>query len=1069
MTLAAVVEMGPTNNNGMSGSRVGALSLRTKLLLLILGVASSLVVTLSVLGLDAIHQTSETAQAISRSALEQLSRDHMIKITEENAARNSLILEQTMAEAGLLAAAASQYFSEPGRYAAIGSMQGEADLKILSGGQSVEGDQEQANLYLPNFVNLDAAIEEQVKISRVLDPLALAILDADTKAAAVYFISPDEFIRYYPKGGLELPPDFKVTDEPFYTGVLPSVNPERENRWTPVYDDPAGHGLMVSAIAPIYTRIGHFSGIIGIDFQLGDLGEAIETATLAEGSYSFLIDASGQAIALPNQGYEELLGRARGAGEFGVDLSQLDGQPGLVIEAMLRGERGVRRVTDTAEEKFIAYTPLGDVGWSLATVVATETVLADVNLLQDALEKDAAELAFKKLIPMAITILFIVTSLAFLLAYHFTLPLRLLTEAAAAIGRRQWDVELPHQSNDEVGLLSRTLADMAAQLKDLIGSLETRVDERTSELSEALGSLEKTHEQLSKEVLERQVSDDARADLEARFTLAFQNAPIGMALLDLKGRVLNPNPQLQKLFWPDFKSENMPLLDSVVVDDDQEKFRLFSAKLNTETISDEFSCMGCDGSIHQIVFSFSQVENTASHKNYIVLMAQDVTDARQMTEMLQQQANHDELTGLQNRRAFANAMQGVVENAVGDTRAHLLFLDLDQFKIVNDTCGHAEGDRLLIGISELVAGCVRSTDTVARLGGDEFAVLLIGCNQYIAIRKAEEIRVAVQQYEFYSRAELFRVGVSIGLVSLDGNSADLTELQQLADAACYAAKEAGRNRIQVVTGNNDSVDEQRGGMRWAQRLRDAMANDRFVLHGQRIQPLNANGGPEYIEVLLRLWDTGTQQLIPPGTFLPSAERYGLLIELDKWVVTHLVQSLNKLVAPMQTNKRFWVNLSGSSLGDSEFAEFLLDKISHSNLPVGTINFEVTETVVIRSMGNAKQLIDQLRDLGCEIALDDFGTGLSSLLYLKTLNVDCVKIDGSFVKGVVTDEVDRLFIKSTVDIARHLGIKTVAEFVENDAIKDIVAGLGADYGQGFGIHRPVDLFTDLLAAEVRRVG
>ncbi len=1061
--------MGSIKSNGVSNIRVGAPTLRTKLLLLILGVASSLVITLSMLGLDAIHKTSETAQWISRSALENLSRDHMIKVTAENAGRNSLILEQTMAEAGLLAAAAGQYFSEATRYPGMGSMRGGAGLREMLDGHRVEGAQEQASLFVPNFVYMSTAIERQVQISRLLDPLALAIMDTDKKAAAVYFISPDEVTRYYPKGGLELPPDFRATEELFYTGALPSVNPRRLNYWTPVYDDPAGHGLMVSAIAPVYTDFDEFYGIIGVDFRLSDLGESIEASTLAEGSYSFMIDTSAQAIALPNKGYEELLGRARAPGEFGADLSQLGGQPGQVIQAMLRGERGVRRITDTAEEKFIAYTPLGDIGWSLATVVATETVLADVNLLQAALKKDATELAFKKLIPMAIAILFVVTSLAFFLAYHFTLPLRQLTGAAAAIGRREWDVEMPHQSNDEVGLLSRTLADMAAQLKELIGSLESRVAERTSELSEALGSLEKTHEQLSREVIERKVSDDARADLEARFTLAFQNAPIGMALLDLQGRVLNPNPQLQKLFWPGFDSKNLPFLDSVVVDGDRERFQMFSAAMDNETISDEFSCTGYDGTIHRIVFFLTQVENIASHKNYIVLMAQDVTDARQMTDLLLQQANHDELTGLQNRRAFANAMQSFVHDSVGDTEAHLLFLDLDQFKIVNDTCGHAEGDRLLIGISELIASSVHSTDTVARVGGDEFSILLTDCSQEIAIRKAEEIRAAVQKYEFYSGSQVFRVGVSIGLVSLDGDNADLTELQQLADAACYAAKEAGRNQVQVVSGNNDSVEQQRGGMHWVQRLRDAMANDRFVLHGQRIQSLGVNDGPEYIEVLLRLWDTNTQQLIAPETFLPSAERYGLMIDLDKWVVSHLVDSLGELVVPMRKDQRFWVNLSGSSIGDPGFAEFLIDTISNSNLPLGTINFEVTETVVIRSMGNAKKLIDKLRAFGCEIALDDFGTGLSSLLYLKTLNVDYVKIDGSFVKGVATDEVDRLFIKSTVDIAHHLGIKTVAEYIENDEVKDIVASLGADYGQGFGMHRPVDLFADLLATEIQRAG
>ncbi len=1044
----------------------GALTLRTKLLLLILGVACSLVITLIVLGLHVIDQTSTTAKSISRNALENLSRDHMIKITEENAGRNSLILKQTLIEAELLATAAGQYFSAPDRSSINGHMQGPINLQTMPDGQHVENSEEQASLFIPNFVDIDRDILQQVHISRALDPLAQAILDVDKKAAAVYFISPHEVTRYYPQGGIQPPADFSATGEHFYTAALPSVNPQRNKLWTPVYDDPAGQGLMVSAIAPVYTSNGVFSGVIGIDFRLRDFGESIETTTLAEGGYSFLIDTNAQAIALPNEGYEELLGRTRGLDENGADLSHLDGQLGQIIDAMLRGERGVQRVTEGMEEKFIAYAPMGDAGWSLATVVSTETILVDVITLQDALEKDATKMAFEKLIPIALLILLIVTSMALILAYRFTLPLRQLTNATAAIGRREWDVELPHQGNDEVGHLSRTLGDMATQLKDLIGSLETRVDERTAELTTALENIELTNKQLSTEVAERRVADDARADMEARFTQAFQNAPIGMAILDLSGRVLSPNPQLQKLFWPNYKPRSFPELGLVVVENDRDRFNSLCASVQDESISDEYSCISHNGTVHRIVFYFSKVKNVNNQKDYIVLLAQDVTETRQMTELLHQQANHDELTGLRNRRAFATAMENNFKDPATAAGNHLLFLDLDQFKVVNDTCGHIEGDRLLIEISKLISSYVRPIDTVARLGGDEFSILMVSCSQQESLRKAEEIRAAVHDYEFHSGGEVFRIGVSIGLVSLDEDNVDLIELQQLADAACYAAKEAGRNRIHIVVKNEISIDEQRDGMRWAQRLRDALANNKFVLHGQRVLPLGSNDGPEYIEILLRMWDEKNAKLISPDAFMPSAERYGLLINLDKWVVTTLIKSLEELEETMQRPWRFWVNLSGSSLGDLEFSEFLIDRIKNSDLPVGTINFEVTETVVIKSMGNAKHLIDQLRDLGCEIALDDFGTGLSSLQYLKTLSVDYVKIDGSFVKDAATDEVNRLFIKSTVEIAHSLGIKTVAEYVENDEIRDVVTSLGADYGQGFGLHYPVDLFEDLLASEVQ---
>lgn len=1063
----------PTHRPQQAHSIPRSLTLRTKLLLLILCVACSLVATLMGLGLHAIKKTSKTAQEVSARALESQAQYHMIKVTHENAARNALILDKTMAESNLLASVASEYFSEPQRHSTIGKMQGALNLRRKPNGNFIEGLSENASLHLPSFVSLDSQIMEQLYVGRAIDPLALGILENDHNAAAVYLITNREISRYYPNIDLDLPKDFIATEEFFYSDATPDANPERLNKWTDVYEDPAGQGLMVSAISPIYTNSDQFIGVIGVDFRLSDLGDAIESAALAEGSYSFLIDENARTIAFPEQAFLDILQRPRLEGESGIDLSETTGELGALIEKMTRGERGVSRVNIAGEEKFMAYVPLGESGWSLATVISTRTILSDVQSLRKTLTKDIAELTLTKLIPLAIIVLVIVTSLAFYLAYRFTLPLRQLTHAAAAIGRREWDVKLPQQRNDEVGILSSTLGDMAAQLKDLIGSLETRVTERTSELSDALANLEQTNDQLSEQINERRISDAARMDLENRFKHAFQNAPIGMALMDLSGRVLNPNPKLQELFWPDFKQNSkiveLPLLESVVVDNEQTKFQEFRDSLHSETISAEFTCIAHGGALCKIVFFLSIVEGVTEKENYIVLLAQDVTAAQEMTQLLQQQANHDELTGLPNRRAFSTALQ---EHAQGSNKLaenHLLFLDLDRFKIVNDSCGHAEGDRLLVEASKLILKGVGSNDIVARLGGDEFAILLLNCNQEIAHRKADQIRTAIHQYEFRSNGEIFRIGVSIGLVSIDGDGKNFSDLQSLADAACYAAKEAGRNRVHVVAGADDKVAEHRGKMRWVQRLRDAIDNDRFILHGQQFQHLKPNNnGSEHVEILLRMQNQKNNELIFPGTFLPVAERYGLLVEIDKWVVNNLLFMLNGL-CPLSLHKQtYWVNLSGASLGDADFREFLIEKMTQSSLPAGVVNFEVTETVVIKSMGNAKELIAALQNLGCEIALDDFGSGLSSLTYLKTLNVDYLKIDGSFVKGVVNDDTDRLFVKSTIEIANHLGIKTIAEFVENNQIRNVVASLGADYAQGFGIHRPQDLHS-LLQADFRKAG
>ena len=1061
----------PPQTPTTSHSNLRTLTLRAKLLLLILGVACTLVVTLMLLGLNAINQTSDTAQKVSGEALENQAKNHLIKVTHENAARNALILGKTMSESILLANTAAEFFSDSHIFASTGKMRGALNLQRQPHGNYLQGPDEKATLYIPNFVELNQQMLEQIHVSRSLDSLALSIVANDNNAAAAYLVFGNEITRYYPNTGLgDLPPDFRVSEEPFYANATPDANPERLNRWTPVYDDPAGLGLMMSAISPIYTDTDQFIGIAGVDFRLSDLGVAIESASLAEGSYSFLIDENARTIAFPDQAYLDFLGRPRKDGEFGIDLSDIPGDPGSVINFMAAGERGVSRVYFAGNEKSIAYVPMGITGWSLATVVSMDSILSDVNSLQTILTKDTTELALTKLIPLAIFILFAVTSLASYLTYRFTSPLRQLTHAAASIGRREWDVTLPSYSDNEVGVLSSTLGDMATQLKNLIGSLETRVAERTNELSDALSELKNSNNQLSQEIDERKISDAARADLENRFKYAFHNAPIGMALMDLSGRVLNPNPKMVNLFWPDFKqnanAHELPTLESVVAENEQTRFREFRESLQYNTLSEEFCCIGHNGAECQIVFFISLVKGATEKENYIVLLAQDVTDARQMTARLQYQANHDELTGLPNRRAFSSALQALANGSTISTETHLLFLDLDRFKFVNDTCGHSEGDRLLVEVSKIISDCPRSNDIVARLGGDEFAILLLGGTIEAAQNIAAKIRETIQRYEFHSNGDVFRIGVSIGLVSTDDSVDNFADLESLADAACYAAKEAGRNRVHVAVGTDDIIDEHRGEMRWAQRIQDAIDNDRFVLHGQKFQQLKSTDDPEHVEILLRMFNAKTNELIYPGTFLPVAERYGMLVELDKWVVNNLLNLLSRIGSHSLQANTYWVNLSGASMGDPEFCEFLINRISESDLPAGIVNFEITETVVIKNIGNATALISALRNLGCEIALDDFGSGLSSLTYLKTLDVDYLKIDGSFVKGIVEDDIDRLFVRSTIEIANHLGLKTIAEYVENEAIRDTVATLGADYAQGFGIHRPQELHS-LLDVEYKK--
>ena len=587
--------------------------------------------------------------------------------------------------------------------------------------------------------------------------------------------------------------------------------------------------------------------------------------------------------------------------------------------------------------------------------------------------------------------------------------------------------------------------------------LRQQVAERTESIDAQRRELESINQQLSCEIEERQKVDALRADVEQRFHQAYQNSPVGMALVDTDGLVYDANPALKNLFWPHAAQEDREPLLNVVSDRDREALSRFldSFDADGKQASMEVDCIAHSGERRRIDFLPSPVRNEAGQLQYIVLLASDVTESRAMTRQLEYQAHFDELTGLVNRRAFAEKLSQTAQDFAGS--AYLMFLDLDQFKVVNDTCGHAAGDELLRKVAQLIAGATREADTVARLGGDEFAVILTGCSQETALKRAEQIRESVAALEFLWDADVFRVGVSIGVVPVSDMSQDLNELQQIADAACYAAKDAGRNRVHLVSGQADTVHTRRGEMRWVQRLNLAIDTGSFELHGQRIAALSpVVQSQDRIEVLLRMKDHTNGRLIPPGAFLPAAERYGLQGRLDDWVVQRVIDLLVQQRTDGQLEHCCWVNLSGASVGDPAFCETLIGRVRDAALPPGTLNFEITETAVIRKIDDARRLIQALRDMGCRFALDDFGSGLSSFGYLKHLDVDGLKIDGQFLRDIARDPTDRIFVKSIIDIAHTLGMRVVTEFVEDDEILAMVTELGSDFAQGFAIHRPEPL-------------
>lgn len=584
--------------------------------------------------------------------------------------------------------------------------------------------------------------------------------------------------------------------------------------------------------------------------------------------------------------------------------------------------------------------------------------------------------------------------------------------------------------------------------------LRAEVEERTQSIETARQKLQHSNGKLSQEI-------EARSELEARFRRAFENAPIGMGLLNADGVLFDANPALRNMFWPAAATAPEVLFADVVSEEDRDRFvstyrQLAACEL--DDMDEKLACIGPDESELQAVLNLSTVKTDVGEFLYSVLQIQDVTESLKLTVQLEYQASYDELTGLLNRRAFEAQLTRAWELAdVKDAPSYLMYMDLDRFKVVNDTSGHTAGDELLRAVSEILNDSVRANDTVARLGGDEFGIILWDCPTDVAQRIAEQIRASIEVFRFHWDAETYRIGVSIGGLPIDPRVGDVNELQQLADSACYAAKEAGRNRVHMVAGDKDSARAHRGQVRWVQRIREAMDSNRFAIYAQSIHPLtDADNDPERLEILVRLRDPETRKLIPPGAFLPAVERYGLSVELDMWVIKSLLDMLFVHHAFDAAHRSYWINLSGTSIGDKRFAEFLTGAIRNSPLPPGTINFEITETAVIRSVTEAGQLMSSLRDMGCEFALDDFGSGLSSFGYLKKLPVDFVKIDGMFIRDLVRDKTDRIFVKSIIDIAHTLNIKTIAEFVENDEILKVVRELRADYAQGFALGRPFAL-------------
>ena len=428
---------------------------------------------------------------------------------------------------------------------------------------------------------------------------------------------------------------------------------------------------------------------------------------------------------------------------------------------------------------------------------------------------------------------------------------------------------------------------------------------------------------------------------------------------------------------------------------------------------------------------------------------------REFVARLSWQASHDALTGLVNRREFEARLGNALDRLSRQPGEHsLMFLDLDQFKVVNDTCGHAAGDQLLKQTAALLQDNLGTCGLLARLGGDEFGALLPDCDANAAIEMAERLRLAVQELRFVWNGCAFNISVSIGLVHVAESDAMEATLRA-ADMACYMAKEKGRNRVQVYHPSDSELVQRVGEMAWVQKIRNGLDEQRFCLFAQEIRSLG-KGEPDLsrVELQLRLRDEHGK-LVQPGSFMPAAERYGLMPLIDRWVVRNAFALLASRLDSAEPTRlsSCAINLSGSTFGDDDFVEFVRRQFDIYGVPPAMICFEITETSAIANLPSAKRFIQALKKLGCRFSLDDFGTGMSSFSYLKHLPVDFIKIDGSFVREMLNSKIDRAMVEMIVHVAKVMGKSTIAEFVESDEILAVLREIGVDYAQGYAIGKP----------------
>jgi diguanylate cyclase (GGDEF)-like protein/PAS domain S-box-containing protein len=546
--------------------------------------------------------------------------------------------------------------------------------------------------------------------------------------------------------------------------------------------------------------------------------------------------------------------------------------------------------------------------------------------------------------------------------------------------------------------------------------------------------------------------------------LALQSLAEAIIATDKDGRVTFMNPAAEQLTGSQANTAMGKPLEEVVSLVEENERRLLAEPVHQALTSGTAVNLSrralllpsAGGGERSIELTASPIRNPDREVIGAVVMLHDVTELRGLARQMSYQATHDALTGLVNRREFERRLQeGIDSGHRGDGQHVLCYLDLDRFKIVNDTSGHVAGDSMLREVAKLLRDAVRDSDTVGRLGGDEFGLLLVGCPLDKARQIADDLTRSVGDYRFVWKDKIFNIGVSVGLVEISRESGTLEELLAAADTACYVAKKQGSGRVAVYSARDEALARHTGEIQWLQRLQSALKDNRFHLYHQVIVAAHDEETGPAMEVLVRMEDESGNELAP-AEFMRAAERYRLMGLVDRWVVQTTLAALGRGAIAVQTNRSVAINISGQTLADLQFLEFVVECFDSTGALPSQVCFEITENAVIANLDHARRFVGVLHGMGCQFALDDFGSGVGSFSNLKNLPLDYLKIDGSFMRNLGRDTVNQAMVTAMIKLARSLNFKVIAEQVEDSAAVEAARRMGVDYLQGYAIGRPQPL-------------